>query len=255
MTMTGETKDLTIRGLSKAFGNKTIFQGVDLDVRQHEAVVLIGPSGSGKTTLLRCCNHLEIPDSGTISLGGEQIGFGSGGIPLGERAHCRQRRRIGFVFQRFNLFNHLTALQNVMIGPQRVLGVSKAEAGERAAVQLARVKMFDHMHKLPKQLSGGQQQRVAIARALAMQPDVLLFDEPTSALDPELVAEVLEVMQSLAAEGMTMLVVTHEMAFARKVAQKVIFMDGGKVVEQGHPNELFGNPQTQRLRDFLGHLH
>ncbi len=247
-------RQLEVRGLAKSYGGKRVFDNIDLDVLRHEAVVLIGPSGSGKTTLLRCCNHLEIPDAGTISLEGDVIGFSQDGRPLSERAACRQRRRFGFVFQRFNLFNHLTAQQNVAIGPQRILGLRKSEAEDRAATQLARVKLSDHLHKTPKQLSGGQQQRVAIARALAMQPEIILFDEPTSALDPELVTEVLEVMQTLAAEGITMLVVTHEMSFARKVSKKVVFMDGGRIVEQGPPDTLFSDPQTQRLRDFLGHL-
>ena len=254
--MTGPmSSQLEVRGLAKAFHGKTVFSDIDLDVSPHDAVVVIGPSGSGKTTLLRCCNHLEMPDAGTVSLAGETLGFAPGGRPLSERAHCRQRRRIGFVFQRFNLFNHLTALQNVAFGPHRVLRLSKRDAEERAAAQLERVKLAEHVHKGPRQLSGGQQQRVAIARALAMQPELILFDEPTSALDPELVSEVLEVMQTLAAEGMTMLVVTHEMGFARRVAKRLIFMDGGRIVEQGPPEELFRNPQTERLQNFLRHLH
>jgi polar amino acid transport system ATP-binding protein len=249
------TLQLEVRGLAKGFTGKTVFENIDLDVASHEVVVLIGPSGSGKTTLLRCCNHLEVPDAGTVSLAGERLGFSPAGRLLGERDHCRQRRRIGFVFQRFNLFNHLTALENVAIGPHRVLGISKREAEERAAAQLERVKLADHMRKLPRQLSGGQQQRVAIARALAMQPELILFDEPTSALDPELVNEVLEVMQQLAAEGMTMMVVTHEMSFARRVANRVVFMDNGRIVEQGPPEKLFGSPETERLQSFLRHLH
>lgn len=254
--MTGPvSSQLEVRGLAKAFHGKTVFSNIDLDVSPHDAVVVIGPSGSGKTTLLRCCNHLEMPDAGTVSLAGETLGFAPGGRPLPERAHCRQRRRIGFVFQRFNLFNHLSALQNVAFGPHRVLRLSKRDAEERAAAQLKRVKLAEHVHKSPRQLSGGQQQRVAIARALAMQPELILFDEPTSALDPELVNEVLEVMQTLAAEGMTMLVVTHEMGFARKVAKRLIFMDGGRIVEQGPPEELFRNAQTERLQNFLRHLH
>ncbi len=232
-----------------------IFRNIDLDVHEGETVVIIGPSGSGKTTLLRCCNHLEMPDAGLIRLAGEPFGVRPDGRPLPEKRHCRQRARIGFVFQRFNLFAHLTALQNVAIGPHRILGVTRREAEARARDQLARVRLTDHASKRPAQLSGGQQQRVAIARALAMQPEVILFDEPTSALDPELVQEVLDVMQSLAAEGLTMVVVTHEMGFARKVAHRAIFMEAGAVMEQGSPAELFGAPKTARLRSFLQHLH
>jgi polar amino acid transport system ATP-binding protein len=253
--MSDPTLKLQVRGLSKAYHGRTIFQNVDLDVANGETVVIIGPSGSGKTTLLRCCNHLEAPESGSIRLAGEPFGQTADGRPLSEKRHCRQRARIGFVFQRFNLFAHLTALQNAAIGPQRILGVPRREAEERARAQLARVKLADHMMKKPAQLSGGQQQRVAIARALAMQPEMILFDEPTSALDPELVQEVLDVMQGLAADGMTMVVVTHEMGFARKVAHRVIFMEGGATVEEGPPASLFGQPKTARLRAFLQHLH
>ena len=245
---------LTIRGLSKSFSGKPIFTDIDFDVSRHETVVIIGPSGSGKTTLLRCCNHLENPDAGTVSLAGEQLGISAAGQSLPEKARCRQRARMGFVFQRFNLFGHLSALDNVALGPHRVLGLRKKEAQERALQQLERVKLADHVAKLPRELSGGQQQRVAIARALAMQPELILFDEPTSALDPELVNEVLEVMQALAGAGMTMLVVTHEMSFARRVAKRVVFMDGGKIVEQGPPEQIFGDPRTDRLRAFLKHL-
>jgi polar amino acid transport system ATP-binding protein len=253
--MSDAVHKLEVRRLGKSYGGRSIFQNVDLDIADGETVVIIGPSGSGKTTLLRCCNHLEVPETGTIRLAGEPFGVTAEGRPLSEKLHCRQRARIGFVFQRFNLFAHLTALQNVAIGPQRVLGVSRREAEERARTQLSRVKLADHMTKRPAQLSGGQQQRVAIARALAMQPEVILFDEPTSALDPELVQEVLDVMQNLASEGMTMVVVTHEMAFAQKVADRVIFMEGGAIVEQGPPEALFGRPESSRLQAFLQHLH
>jgi polar amino acid transport system ATP-binding protein len=253
--MSGAVPTLQVRGLAKSYGARTIFRDVDLDIGNGETVVIIGPSGSGKTTLLRCCNHLEAPEAGTITLAGEPFGVTAEGRALSERRHCRQRARIGFVFQRFNLFAHLTALQNVAIGPHRILGAPRREAEERARIQLARVKLADHALKKPAQLSGGQQQRVAIARALAMQPAIILFDEPTSALDPELVQEVLDVMQALAADGMTMVVVTHEMGFARKVADRVIFMEDGVVVEQGPPDELFGAPKTARLRAFLQHLH
>jgi polar amino acid transport system ATP-binding protein len=252
--MTDAELTLQARGLTKAFNGKTVFKDIDFDVADGETVVIIGPSGSGKTTMLRCCNHLEVPDAGNITLAGEPFGVTADGRRLSERRHCRQRARIGFVFQRFNLFAHLTALQNVMIGPQRILGLSRREAERQALAQLARVKLADHVAKKPHQLSGGQQQRVAIARALAMRPEVILFDEPTSALDPELVAEVLEVMQQVAADGMTMVVVTHEMSFARKVANRVIFMDGGAIVEQGPPEDLFGRPKSERLRTFLQHL-
>jgi polar amino acid transport system ATP-binding protein len=246
---------LSVRGLSKSFNGRPVFADVDLDVSQHEAVVIIGPSGSGKTTLLRCCNHLEIPDSGTILLAGEELGMSAAGKSLPEKPRCRQRIRIGFVFQRFNLFSHLSALDNVALGPHRVLGLDKRKARERAFQQLESVKLSEHVAKLPRELSGGQQQRVAIARALAMEPELILFDEPTSALDPELVNEVLEVMQALASTGMTMLVVTHEMSFARRVAKRVVFMDGGKIVEEGPPDQIFGSPQTDRLQAFLKHLH
>jgi polar amino acid transport system ATP-binding protein len=250
-----DTPRLEVRGLAKSYGDRMIFRDVDFSVGAGETVVIIGPSGSGKTTLLRCCNHLEAPDAGEIWLAGEPFGTTRDGRPLSERRHCRQRARIGFVFQRFNLFSHLTALENVVIGPRRILGLDGREAVARAREQLARVKLSDHAAKRPSQLSGGQQQRVAIARALAMQPEAILFDEPTSALDPELVQEVLDVMQGLAAEGMTMVVVTHEMAFARKVAHRVIFMEGGALVEQGPPASLFEAPRTARLRAFLQHLH
>ena len=253
--MSEAVRKLEVRGLAKSYGPRTIFENVDLDIENGETVVIIGPSGSGKTTLLRCCNHLEMPEKGTIWLAGEPFGVTADGQPLTEKRHCRQRARIGFVFQRFNLFAHLTALQNVAIGPQRILGVPRREAEERARTQLDRVKLADHMLKRPAQLSGGQQQRVAIARALAMQPEVILFDEPTSALDPELVQEVLDVMQGLAADGMTMVVVTHEMGFARKVAHRVVFMEAGAVVEEGPPERLFGEPKTARLKAFLQHLH
>jgi polar amino acid transport system ATP-binding protein len=231
-----------------------IFQNVDLSVADGETVVIIGPSGAGKTTLLRCCNHLETPDAGVIRLSGEPFGVDASGRPLPERRHCRQRSKVGFVFQRFNLFAHLTALENVALGPHRVLGVPRAEALERARRQLARVRLADHLAKKPSQLSGGQQQRVAIARALAMNPEIILFDEPTSSLDPELVNEVLDAMQALAADGMTMIVVTHEMGFARKVAHRVVFMEGGAKVEEGPPEQIFGAPKTARLQSFLQHL-
>ncbi len=221
--------------------------------------MLIGPSGSGKTTVLRCLNHLETPSGGEITLAGDTIGGSYVGEaarwkPMSETKLALQRQKFGFVFQRFNLFPHLTALQNVAIGPRKVLGLSKAAAEARAAEQLARVSLAGHMDKLPSQLSGGQQQRVAIARALAMEPRLILFDEPTSALDPELVNEVLDVIGALAREGMTMIVVTHEMSFARKVADRLIFMADGNIVEEGPPEDIFSAPREEKTKRFLTHV-
>jgi polar amino acid transport system ATP-binding protein len=252
--MTSAVPRLEAIGLTKAYSGQTIFQNVDLSVADGETVVIIGPSGAGKTTLLRCCNHLETPDAGVVRVSGEPFGVDASGRPLPERRHCRQRSKVGFVFQRFNLFAHLTALENVALGPQRVLGIPRAEALERARGHLARVRLADHAMKKPSQLSGGQQQRVAIARALAMNPAIILFDEPTSALDPELAHEVLDAIQALAADGMTMVVVTHEMGFAREVAHRVVFMEGGAKVEEGPPEQIFGAPKTARLQSFLQHL-
>ena len=245
---------LQIENLHKQYAGRTVLNEVSLSVKTNETLVLIGPSGSGKTTLLRCVNYLETPDGGTITLDGERLGVSPAGQRLPETLLAAQRQRIGFVFQRFNLFAHLSAIENVAIGPQKVLGLTKQEARARAAQALERVHRGTHMDKRPNQLSGGQQQRVAIARALAMRPKILLFDEPTSALDPELVQEVLEVMQALSVEGMTMMVVTHEMQFARDVAHRVIFMDAGSIVEQGPPKDLFVNPQHERTKQFLMHL-
>lgn len=250
---------LSVRDLRKSFGDREILKGVSLDVAAREAVVLIGPSGSGKTTVLRCFNQLETPTAGTITLAGEAVGGtmapdGSRWRPFGEARLARQRRRFGFVFQRFNLFPHLTALQNVALGPRKTLGLPKAQAEARAAAQLERVRLGGHLDKRPGQLSGGQQQRVAIARALAMEPELILFDEPTSALDPELVHEVLEVMRTLAREGMTMIVVTHEMGFARQVADRVVFMADGAIVEQGPADAVFAAPQAETTRRFLAHV-
>jgi polar amino acid transport system ATP-binding protein len=249
---------LSIERLSKSFGSKTVLRGVSLAVAERETIAIVGPSGSGKTTLLRCINRLEEPDSGIVYIRGKSIGgaFDDKGLwrPASERTLAQQRHEIGFVFQRFNLFPHLTALENVAIGPRRALGLSKRAARERAAEQLKRVFLADHVEKRPAELSGGQQQRVAIARALAMEPTVILFDEPTSALDPELVKEVLDTIRSLAETGMTMLIVTHLMRFAEQVANRVIFMDEGSIVEQGPPNELFVSPREERTRRFLSHL-
>ena len=249
---------LSVRGLRKSYGAREILKGISFDLARGQTLVLIGPSGSGKTTVLRCLNHLETPSDGEIRLAGESVGghLGPDGRwrPLSESALARQRRRFGFVFQRFNLFPHLSALDNVTIGPRRTLRLSRAEAEARAKAQLARVSLADHMHKRPSQLSGGQQQRVAIARALAMEPELILFDEPTSALDPELVHEVLDVMQTLAREGLTMIVVTHEMRFARQVADRLIVMEDGAVVEEGPPEAIFTNPGDPRTRRFLTHV-
>jgi polar amino acid transport system ATP-binding protein len=248
---------LRVETLTKRFGDRTAVAAVSLAVGEGEIVVIIGPSGCGKTTLLRCINHLEPPTSGRVYLRGEPIGGASRDgrwVPHSEAALARQRRRIGFVFQRFNLFNHLTALDNVAIGPHRVLGLSRADARRIAAEQLARVFLADHADKRPAHLSGGQQQRVAIARCLGMRPELMLFDEPTSALDPELVTEVLEVMKALAAQRMTMIIVTHEMGFARQVADRVIFMDAGAFVEAAPPAEFFTRPKEERTKRFLSRL-
>jgi polar amino acid transport system ATP-binding protein len=230
-----------------------------LELPEGEIVVIIGPSGCGKTTLLRCINHLEIPSAGRVLLrgepiGGHYVGVSKRWVPATEVELARQRRRIGFVFQRFNLFHHLSALDNVAIGPYRVLGLPRNEARRIATEQLARVFLEDYADRRPSQLSGGQQQRVAIARSLAMRPELMLFDEPTSALDPELVTEVLEVMRALARERLTMIVVSHEMGFARQVADRVVFMDAGTLVEEGPPETLFARATQERTRRFLSHL-
>ncbi|HET8768424.1 MAG TPA: amino acid ABC transporter ATP-binding protein, partial [Pedococcus sp.] len=230
----------------------------DMDVQQREVVCLLGPSGSGKTTFLRCINQLESIDGGRIWVDGELMGFSDRGGTLHhltDKQVAAQRRDIGMVFQRFNLFPHMTALENIMEAPIQVKGIGKAEARKQAVELLQRVGMADRSHAYPSQLSGGQQQRIAIARALAMQPKLMLFDEPTSALDPELVGDVLQVMRKLAQDGMTMIVVTHEMGFARDVADRVVFMDGGVVVEQGKPSEVISNPQHDRTRSFLRRMH
>lgn len=251
---------LQARGVKKSFGELEILKGIDLDVHQGQVVALIGASGSGKTTFLRCINLLEEYEAGAIILDGERIGYRdeSGGAQrrrLGEAQVSAQRAKIGMVFQSFNLFPHMTAEQNVMLGLTKVRGKPKAEAQEIARHWLGRVGLADRSDHYPYQLSGGQQQRVAIARAVAMEPRLLLFDEVTSALDPELVAEVLAVMQDLAKSGMTMLLVSHEMLFVRQVANHVVFMDGGTVAQSGPPAEVFENPDTPRLRQFLGRFH
>jgi polar amino acid transport system ATP-binding protein len=246
---------LQATGITKAFGGRTVLHGASLSVEERETIVIIGPSGSGKTTLLRCLNWLETPDSGTVALRGQTIGRDARGRLLPESTLARQRSRFGFVFQRFNLFAHLSALDNVAIGPHRVLGLSHDAARERARRELDRVHLASHVDKRPSQLSGGQQQRVAIARALAMQPELILFDEPTSALDPELVTEVVDVMRELASAGLTLVAVTHEMRFARSAADRVVFMDEGAVVEEGTPEQIFDDPAQERTRRFLSHLH
>jgi polar amino acid transport system ATP-binding protein len=249
---------LSIRALSKVFGDIPVVDRVDLQVTQGEIVMVIGPSGAGKSTLLRCVNRIETPTEGDVLLDGVNMaGEIRNGkfVPDAPTVTARKRRRMGMVFQRFNLFAHLTALDNVAIGPRRVLGMKAADARALAAEQLARVRLSDHMMKRPAQLSGGQQQRVAIARAMAMRPVLMLFDEPTSALDPELVGEVLEVIRSLADEGMTMLVVTHEMQFARDVGTRVLFMDSGRVLEDEPPKLFFSDPRHTRAKEFLRRIH
>ena len=249
---------LQVTGISKTYGNRVVLCPTDLAVAQGETVVIIGPSGSGKTTLLRCTAFLETPDAGTIRVEGKPVGFvltsNGGRRPASERELARQRRAMGFVFQRFNLFPHLSALDNVAIGLRKVHGMKFAEARSRAEAELRKVFLDDHLTKRPWQLSGGQQQRVAIARAVAHDPAVVLFDEPTSALDPELVKEVLDVIRQLAQSGMTMVVVTHEMAFARQVANRVLFMDEGGIGEEGTPEQIFGAPRHARTRRFLEHF-
>ena len=241
-------------GVSKAFGSNLVLRSISLEVARGEVLCLVGPSGSGKSTFLRCINHLETVDSGRLSVDGEIVGYRQSGDKLYElhpREASRQRRDIGMVFQRFNLFPHLTVLENIIEAPTQVKHQSRAKASARALELLERVGLAEKAKAYPASLSGGQQQRVAIARALAMDPKLMLFDEPTSALDPELVGEVLEVMKQLAKSGMTMIVVTHEMGFAREVADTLIFMDGGYVVEEGDPHDVLSNPQHERTKAFL----
>ncbi len=248
------TAMVDIRGVHKSFGRLEVLRGVDLRAEAGSVTVILGPSGSGKSTLLRAVNHLEKLDRGYVAIDGELIGYRrSGGklYELKEREVLRQRTRLGFVFQNFNLFPHLTVLENLVEAPVSALGVPKTQARARALELLARVGLADKADSYPRRLSGGQQQRVAIARALALEPKVLLFDEPTSALDPELVGEVLDVIKDLATGGTTMIVVTHEIGFAREVADTVVFMDGGVVVEQGPPAEVLDHPQHERTRAFL----
>jgi polar amino acid transport system ATP-binding protein len=238
----------------KSFGRLEVLCGIDLEVAPREVMCIVGPSGSGKSTFLRCINHLEKIDAGRLSVDGELVGYREHGgkiYELPEREVCRKRAEIGMVFQRFNLFPHMTALENIMEAPLRVKGEAQKVVAERGRALLDRVGLADKVDVYPNQLSGGQQQRVAIARALAMQPKLMLFDEPTSALDPELVGDVLDVMRGLAQDGMTMVVVTHEMGFAREVGDALVFMDGGVIVESGKPREVLANPQHERTKSFL----
>ena len=235
---------IDVKNLHKSFGNHEVLKGVNEHIEKGEKVVVIGPSGSGKSTFLRCLNLLEEPTGGEIIFEGQNITAKDTDINL-------VRRRMGMVFQQFNLFPHLTVRENIKLAPVTLKVMTDEEADKRALELLARVGLPDKADSYPAQLSGGQQQRIAIARALAMNPDVMLFDEPTSALDPEMVGEVLEIMKELADDGMTMVVVTHEMGFAREVATRVLFMDGGNIVEQNEPKEFFANPQHPRLKDFL----
>ena len=243
------------RGVRKHFGHVEVLKGIDLEIGRGQVTVILGPSGSGKSTFLRCVNNLETIDGGSVFVDGELMGFAQdkrGRLRhLSEREAARQRRGVGMVFQNFNLFPHLTVIENIVEAPTRLRLASREQATAHAVELLSRVGLADKRDAYPRRLSGGQQQRVAIARALAMKPKLMLFDEPTSALDPELVGEVLATMKALAAEGLTMIVVTHEIAFAREVADRVVFMDGGVVVEDGAPADVLGNPRTDRLRTFL----
>ncbi|MDX6287537.1 MAG: polar amino acid transport system ATP-binding protein [Frankiales bacterium] len=248
--------DVMVRAESvhKSFGRHEVLRGISLEVKTREVMCLVGPSGSGKSTFLRCINHLERINAGRLYVDGELVGYRQVGDKLHElrdRDVCSKRAEIGMVFQRFNLFPHMTALDNVMEAPLRVKGESKSVVRDRAVALLDRVGLADRRGFYPNQLSGGQQQRVAIARALAMQPKLMLFDEPTSALDPELVGDVLDVMRGLAEDGMTMIVVTHEMGFAREVGDSLVFIDQGAVVEVGTPHDVMTNPQQERTRAFL----
>jgi len=247
MTKMSDKEIVRMDNIHKSFGKLEVLKGVDLTVYEGEVVVIIGPSGSGKSTLLRCINFLEKSNKGYIYIDGELV-------ERKQSAINKMRQYVGMVFQHFNLFPHKTVMGNVIEGPTQVKGISKKEAMDTANIILEKVGMLDKADEYPAMLSGGQKQRVAIARALEMNPDVMLFDEPTSALDPELVGDVLEVMQKLALDGMTMIVVTHEMGFAKEVADRVIFMDDGLIVEEGTPSDIFDNPQEERTKEFLGKI-
>ncbi|MFC2287335.1 MAG: amino acid ABC transporter ATP-binding protein [Selenomonas sp.] len=233
---------ISIKGLYKAFGDNLVLKGIDLEVADKEVVVIIGPSGSGKSTLLRSINYLDVPSKGKISIDGKELSASD---------INRVRAEVGMVFQRFNLFPHMTVLDNITLAPRKVRKTTREEAEKDARMLLEKVGLADKAEAYPEQLSGGQQQRVAIARALAMKPRLMLFDEPTSALDPEMVKEVLDVMRSLAAEGMTMVIVTHEMGFAREVGDRLLFVDDGRIIEQGVPKEVFEHPKEERTKNFL----
>lgn len=248
---------VALRGVHKAFGHQQVLRGIDLDIAPGEVLTLIGPSGSGKSTLLRTINHLESVDAGEVTVDGEHLGYERRGdrlVELPEREILRRRTRVGLVFQHFNLFPHLTAVENVALAPVSLRMASRAAAEERALALLERVGLGAHARQYPRRLSGGQQQRVAIARALALRPDVLLFDEPTSALDPELVGEVLDVIRQVAGIGTTLVIVTHEIGFAREVSDRIVFMDDGVIVEAGTPDEVLLNPQHPRTRDFVSRV-
>ncbi|GAC1606241.1 MAG: amino acid ABC transporter ATP-binding protein [Ramlibacter sp.] len=251
LPVTTPTPALRVTGISKSFGTLKVLDSISFDVARGETVCLLGPSGSGKSTLLRCINWLERPDGGRILLDGQPVGMSTGGVLMPDREIALMRTRIGMVFQHFALWPHLTVLQNVMEAPLHVQKRPKIDVHAQAQALLRQVGLLDKQDVFPARLSGGQKQRVGIARALAMKPALLLFDEPTSALDPELVGEVLAVMRDLAREGMTMVVVTHEMAFAREAASRIVFMDRGVVVESGHPDVFFTAPSTDRARQFL----
>ena len=248
---------IVARQIHKRFGNVEVLKGIDLDVDTGKVVCIIGASGAGKSTFLRCINHLERPDSGYVLVGGQLVGYRRIGNRLHEvkeRELCAARASIGMVFQRFNLFQHMTVLENVTVAPVLVKKLDRKAAEERSVLLLKRVGLAAKLNRYPRQLSGGEQQRVAIARALAMEPRVMLFDEATSALDPELVGEVLSVMRSLAEEGMTMVVVTHEIGFAREVADEVMFMDNGVIAERGPPSDILRSPKNERTREFLARV-
>ena len=245
------TKVLDVVGVSKRFGDLEVLRDISFLVQKGETVCVLGPSGSGKSTLLRCINWLERPDAGQVYLNGKEVGISGGGVVMSDRELSQIRTHIGMVFQHFALWPHLTVLQNLMEAPVQVQKRPRTEVREEALALLAKVGLSDKRDVFPSKLSGGQKQRVGIARALAMKPDLLLFDEPTSALDPELVGEVLVVMRELAREGMTMVIVTHEMGFAREAATRILFLDRGRVVETGSPEQFFSNPETDRARQFI----